>query len=256
MNLGFVGTGVITKAIVTGLIRSGFPFDRIALSPRNAETAAELAALDARIQVSESNQAVLDASDVVCIAVVPQIVDDVLRALRFEARHHVVTFVPGTSIETLSRLVHPASRLARAIPLPAVADLKGSTAIYPPDAIARALFSGLGEAVEVESEEQFDAVHAVTATMASFYAVLEHQATWLTQQGLRYDAARAFLSGYCVGLAHDTTRTGRSFAEMIDHCMTPGGLNEQLHAELTERGAYRYYGEALDRILARVEGRA
>ncbi len=256
MNLGFIGTGVITKAIVTGLIRSGFSFDRIALSPRNAETAAELAALDARIQVCTSNQAVLDASDVVCLAVVPKIATDVLRELTFEVRHRVISFIAGVSIEHLHEHVHPATKIARAIPLPAVADGKGSTAICPPDDIAKALFAKLGEAVEVGDEHQFNALSAVTATMASFYAVLEHQATWLTQQGLRYDAARAFLSGYCVGLAHDTTRTGQSFAEMIEHCMTPGGLNEQLHAELTAHGAYRYYGEALDRILARVEGRA
>lgn len=256
MRLGFIGTGVITKAIVTGLVRSSLPFDRIALSPRNAETARELAELNARVQVCGSNQEVLDTSDTVCIAVVPQIVVDVLQALHFEARHHVITFVPGTSIEKLNQLVRPATKLARAIPLPAVADGKGCTAIFPPDEIAKSLFSALGEAVEVESEHQFDALHTVTATMASFYAVLESQASWLTQQGLPYDAARAFLSGYCVGLAHETTQTEQSFSEMIEYLMTPGGLNEQLHSELSQHGAYGYYGEALNRVLARVQNRS
>ncbi|MEM5387895.1 pyrroline-5-carboxylate reductase [Paraburkholderia phymatum] len=256
MRLGFIGTGVITKAVVTGLVRSSLSFDRIALSPRNAEMAAELAALDARVEVCASNQEVLDSSEIVCVAVVPQIVADVLRELHFESRHQVITFVPGTSIEKLNRLVCPASKLARAIPLPAVADGKGCTAIYPPDGVAKSLFSALGETVEVESEHQFDALHAVTATMASSYAVLEHQASWLTQQGLPYGAARAFLSGYCVGLAHETTQTEQSFAEMIEYLMTPGGLNEQLHSELSSLGAYRHYGDALDRVFARVQDRA
>ncbi|WP_175838635.1 pyrroline-5-carboxylate reductase [Burkholderia anthina] len=256
MKLGFIGTGVITKAIVTGLVHSRLPFEQIALSPRNAETAAELARLDDRIRVCARNQDVLDSSDVVCIAVVPQITDDVLRALTFDARHHVLTFVPGFSAEALLKRVHPAQRLARAIPLPAVADGNGCTAIYPADETARALFDAIGGAIEVADEHQFDALHTVTATMASFYAVLEHQAAWLTEQGLPYDAARAFLSGYCVGLAHDTTQTDRSFAEMIEYLMTPGGLNEQLHAELSSHGAYDHYGKALDRVLARVQGRA
>ncbi|NMG46144.1 pyrroline-5-carboxylate reductase [Aromatoleum toluvorans] len=255
MRLGFIGTGVITKAIVTGLIRSSWSFDRIFLSPRNAATAAELAALDPRVQTCASNQEVLDSSDVVCIAVVPQIVADVLRELHFEARHHVISFVPGTPVEELNRLLRPARKLARAVPLPAVADGKGCTAIYPPDEVARSLFSALGKAVEVESEHQFDALHAVTATMASFYAVLEAQASWLTQQGLPYKSARAFLSGYSVGLAHETTRTGQSFPQMIDYLMTPGGLNEQVHAELSSRGAYGHYANALDRVLARIQGR-
>lgn len=256
MRLGFIGTGVITKAITVGLIRSGFAFERIALSPRNAATAAELAALDSRVHVCANNQEVLDLSDIVCIAVVPQIAAEVLRELRFESRHHVITFVPGMPIEKMNQLVRPAGKLTRAIPLPAVAHGKGSTAIYPPNDAAKSLFSSLGKAVEVQSEDEFDALHAATATMASFYAAFEQQASWLTKQGLPYDAARSFLSGYCVGLAHETTQTEQSFVEMIDYLMTPGGLNEQLHSELTSRGAYSYYGDALDKVLARIQGRA
>jgi pyrroline-5-carboxylate reductase len=255
MHLGFIGTGVITKAVVTGLVRSGISFDRITLSPRNAKTAAELAALDARVHVCASNQEVLESSDVVCLAVVPKIAVDVLRELKFDSRHHVVSFIAGMSLDRVGGLVRPAARIVRAIPLPAVAEGKGSTAICPPDGTAKSLFAALGEAVEVDDERKFDALSAVTATMASFYAVLESQASWLVQRGLRYDAARAFLSGYCVGLAHETTRTEQSFSTMVEHCMTPGGINEQLHAELSSRGTYTHYGEALDRVLKRIEGR-
>jgi pyrroline-5-carboxylate reductase len=252
MRIGFVGTGVITKAIVQGVLRSKFPFKEISLSPRNARTAAELAGLDPRINVADSNQHVVDNSDLVCIAVIPQVVKEVLGQLAFKSHHHVVTFVPGTSIERLHKLVHPAIRLARAIPLPAVADGQGCTAIFPPDEVVSSLFSSMGKAVQVEDERQFDALHAVTATMASFYAVLEHQAAWLKRQGLPYPSARAFLSGYCVGLAHETTQTDQSFNDMIEYLMTPGGLNEQVHAELSARGVYDY-SDSLDRILARVQ---
>ncbi|MXN76044.1 pyrroline-5-carboxylate reductase [Burkholderia sp. 4701] len=256
MHIGFIGTGAITQAVVTGLIRSGLPFERIALSPRNARIAAALAARDPRVCVCTSNQAVLDASDVVCLAVVPQIADDVLRALAFDARHQVVSFIAGMSIERVRGLVGAAGKVVRAIPLPAVADGKGSTAICPADGIAATLFAALGEAVEVDDERQFDALSAVTATMASFYAVLDSQAAWLARQGLREDAARAFLAGYCVGLAHETTRTDAPFSAMVDDVMTPGGLNAQLHAELSSRGTYAHYGDALDRVLARIEGRS
>ncbi|HKT99016.1 MAG TPA: pyrroline-5-carboxylate reductase [Paraburkholderia sp.] len=255
MRIGFVGTGVITKAVVTGWLRSGMAWDRITLSPRGEKTSAELAALDERIRIGASNQDVLDASDVVCLAVVPQIADEVLRELKFDSRHHVLSFIAGIALAKLERLVCPAASVVRVIPLPAVAEGKGSTAICPPDALAKTLFSAMGEAVEVEDEHQYDALQAVTATMASFYAVLESQAAWLVRQGLKYAAARAFLSSYCAGLAHEATRSDQSFASMIEGVMTPGGLNEQLHDELTRRGSYAHYQEALDRVLARVEGR-
>ncbi|WP_207003291.1 pyrroline-5-carboxylate reductase [Trinickia mobilis] len=255
MRLGFIGTGTITQAVVTGLLRFGVAFDHISLSPRNAETAAGLAALAGRVRVCSNNQEVLETSDIVCLAVVPQFATDVLGELRFDSRHHVISFIAGISIDEVHRLVGIVSKVVRAIPLPAVAEGMGSTAICPADRVAKSLFSALGEAVEVDDEGKFGALSAVTATMASFFAVLEAQASWLVRQGLDYDAARSFLSGYCVGLAHETTRTGKPFTELIEHCMTPGGINEQVHGELSKRGTYSQFGDALDRVLMRIEGR-
>jgi pyrroline-5-carboxylate reductase len=256
MRVGFIGTGTITQAVVTGMLKFGVPFDAISLSPRNARIAAGLAARDTRIRVCASNQAVLDQSDVVCIAVLPQIAADVLGELAFAARHRVISFVAGISLDELQRLVHATCRIARAVPLPAVAQGRGSTAICPPDDIARMLFAPLGEAVEVSDEAQFDALSAVTATMASFYAVLDAQASWLVAQGVGAADARAFLSGYCGGLAHDAAHSDQPFAALVKHSMTPGGLNEQLHTELSRRGAYGYYNDALDGVLRRIRGQA
>jgi len=256
MRLGFIGTGTITQAVVTGLLRFGVSFDSLSLSPRNAEKAAGLAELDRRIQVCRSNQDVLDTSDVVCLAVIPQIAEGALSELRFAPRHHVISFIAGFPISEVRRLVGTDGMVVRAVPLPAVAEGKGSTAICPPDGVARLIFSALGEAVEVADEDKFDALAAVTATMASFYAVLEAEAAWLVRQGLDYHAARSFLSGFCVGLAHDTTQSGTSFAELVEHSMTPGGINEQVHTELSKRGTFSHFGDALDRVLTRIKGRA
>ncbi|MDR5777513.1 MULTISPECIES: pyrroline-5-carboxylate reductase [unclassified Caballeronia] len=255
MRFGFIGTGTITRAVVTGMIRFDVPFENIALSPRNAEITGKLAGLDARVTVCKSNQDVLDSSDVVCLAVVPQVASDVLGELKFDARHQIISFMAGVSIEQVFGMVRTAASVVRTVPLPAVAEGKGSTAICPPSKISRALFAPLGKAVEVDTEQQFDALSAVTATMASFYAVLEEQAAWLVRQGLPYDAARSFLSGYHVGLAHDTTRGDQPFSKMIEESSTPGGINEQLNAELQQKGIFASYSEALDRIMRRVQGR-
>jgi pyrroline-5-carboxylate reductase len=254
VRLGFVGTGSITKAVVTGMVRFDAPFERIALSPRNAEIAESLARLDPRIQVCKSNQEVLDSSDVVCLAVVPQIASDVLGELAFDVRHHVISFIAAMSIVDVRRLARRCSKVVRAVPLPAVAEAKGSTAICPADEHANLMFSKLGEAVEVDDEHQLNALSAMTSTMASFYAVLEEQASWLVRQGLPYHAARSFLSGYYVGLTYDTTKDARPFSALIDSSQTPGGINEQLHGELSARGTYSHYTQALDKIMQRVQG--
>jgi pyrroline-5-carboxylate reductase len=255
MRIGFVGTGTITRAIVTGLLHVDAPFEHIYLSPRNTDIASKLAGLDRRILVCGTNQEVLDASDIVCLAVVPQIAAEVLDALNFEDRHHVISFIAGVSISDLEQMVGKAHATIRAVPLPAVAAARGSTAICPPDEVTRQLFSYLGTPVEVADESKFDALSAVTATMASFYAVLETQAQWLVAQGIDYNSARAYLAGYSVGLAHETTNSDKPFSALVRDSMTPGGINEQLHGELSGKGAYAYYSEALDNVLRRVEGR-
>ncbi len=64
------------------------------------------------------------------------------------------------------------------------------------------------------------------------------------------------MSGYHVGLVHDTTKDERSFDELCRHSQAPGGHQRAaLVEELRARGTFTYYAEALDKIMRRVEGR-
>lgn len=53
--------------------------DSIAVSARNADIAASLAKLHSKIHVYEQNQRVVNAAEMVCIAVIPQIACDLLQ---------------------------------------------------------------------------------------------------------------------------------------------------------------------------------
>ena len=177
MTLGFLGTGTITSAMVTGLERSG---DAIVLSPRNAAIAADLAHRFSRVSVAGSNQEVLDRSDTVVVAVRPQIVQEVLSALRFRPDHAVISLVSGLPVRRISALIAPASRIARAVPLPAAAKRRSPTAIYPDDPETVALFGLLGAAFAVETEDRFDALCTATATMATYFAFAGASSSWLS----------------------------------------------------------------------------
>eukprot|EP01035_Chromulina_nebulosa_P060444 gene60444-82701_t len=160
MRMGFVGTGEITRAIVTGLARTDLASTPIVLSPRNAAVAAGLAGRFANVTVAPDNQAVLDNADLVFLAIRPQIVEEVVRALRFRADHHVVSLVAATPLDRLTTWIDAPVRLGQAIPLPFVATLNGATAIHPPDAVVAGLFSKLGTAIEVASKAEYDLLAA------------------------------------------------------------------------------------------------
>jgi pyrroline-5-carboxylate reductase len=144
MKLGFVGTGAITESVVRGLVKAGNDLEVIAVSPRNAEVAARLAALHHRIRIARDNQSVVGSSDVVFLAVRPQVASDVVAGLEFHPGQRVVSFVAGLQLEELAEWTRGTLRLCRATPIPLVADLHGVTATFPGDSVVTELLARFG----------------------------------------------------------------------------------------------------------------
>ncbi|WP_200833874.1 NAD(P)-binding domain-containing protein [Tabrizicola flagellatus] len=141
MRLGFIGTGNITAAMVEGLGGG------VVLSPRGAAMAADLARRFPDVTVAESNQAVVDQSDMVVLAIRPQVAEEVVRALRFRAGQKLLSLVAATPVEVIRGWIGLDLPVIRAIPLPFVADRRCVTPIIPPDVEVAALFDRLGQAV-------------------------------------------------------------------------------------------------------------
>ncbi len=254
MRLGFVGAGAITTAIVTGLNASDAGADTILVSPRNAEVAAALAAKFPNVTVAASNQAVLDGSDVVIIAVRPQIADEVLPALKFRRDHHVISLMAIIPLEKVAALAAPATKVARAIPLPMVADRCGPTPIYPHDPVAIALFNRIGTAIVAKNADQFSAFSAATATMAPYFAFAGEIAGWLARHDVRDEDARRYVATVFQGLANIAVNMPeQSFATLAREFATRGGINEQAAAHLKETGALASLSDALDAVLKRIK---
>lgn len=257
MRLGFVGTGAIASAIVTGLNASGGERDTILVSPRNADTAAALSAKFPSVTVAASNQAVLDGSDIVMLAVRPQVAAEVLSEVRFRPDHHVISLMAIVPLKNVAALVAPAAKVTRAIPLPIVAERRGPTVIYPPDPVAAAIFDRLGTTIEATSLDQFDAFSAATATMAPYFAFAGEIASWLTQRGVPEAGARRYVATVFLGLAHIAAdQPEHSFAALAREFATRGGINEQVIGHLKERQALSALSDALDAVLRRMKAAA
>lgn len=253
MRLGFIGTGVITEAIVTGLVNSDYAFKEVIVSSRNTDRSARLAALDRRVRVEDDIQRIVDEADVLFLAVRPQDAEAVLRPLNFRPDQAVASLIATLEAEQLQSWFNAPVRIARAIPLPAVAQRRGVTAIYPPDATLAALFSSLGSAVEAQTLDEFDAYAAASALMGLYFGVMESAAGWLGEQGAEASNARQYLSQVFVELARTAERAkGISFADLRVEHSTPGGLNQQLHEVFSESGGSDAIHTALDSVAGRI----
>jgi pyrroline-5-carboxylate reductase len=254
MRVGFIGTGSIAGSIVTGLVKSNWNFREISLSPRNPAVAARLAELDRKIRVRTDNQAVLDDSEVVFLAVRPQIARDVVAPLAFRAGHRVINLVAGLKSEDLASWVAAPIAICRAIPAPFVADLRGVTAIYPRDAVATAIFSRLGTVVDARGPGDFELFGSACCLMGTYFGIIESAARWMQSNGMDYEVARAFLPPLFAGLAHAAASSPTSIEELRIAFSTRGGLNEKAFEVFQSQGGTRALTAALEAAYSKLIG--
>lgn len=255
MKLGFVGTGAITEAIVRGVLKSALPITAIYLSPRSASIAERLASASPLVTIATDNQQVVDTSDMVFLAIRPQIAEDVVRALHFRSDQHVVSLVAAVERQSLFDWIGEPVRLTQAIPLPFVAERQGVTAIYPPDADITAFFDALGSGVEAGTQPEYELLGVASALMATFFGIQEIGARWLEEKGMPYAQAKSYLAPLFESLAKAAANPDApDFATLREEFSTRGGLNEQVFVDFDRNGGAKALTDALNGVLARIQG--
>jgi pyrroline-5-carboxylate reductase len=253
MRLGFIGAGSIASAVIDGLCAAPHPPDHVLVSPRNAGKAAALAARHACVTIAHDNQAVLDGSDRVVLAVRPQIAREVLASLRFRADHHVLSLIAILPLRELAPLVAPALSVVRAVPLPSAARRVGPIAFTPADQGTEALLQKIGTPLAVASESEFESLWTLTSLIAPYFNVVATASSWAKAQGVPDVTADRYASVMFHALSMLLADEHADPTELAREAQTRGGLNEQVLQEWTAAGAYTALGASLDRIRARLE---
>lgn len=253
MRIGFVGTGTITEAIVTGIARSALQVDLLIVSPRNTVIASRLEAAFPAVVVAGNNQDVIDRCDIAFIAIRPQIARDVLRDLSFRDGQHIVGLVAATTREQLLEWTGGRASVSQAIPLPFVANGESPTIVYPPDAETMAIFDAIGGAIGVETLREYEAACVGSALMAIAVGVQETTVGWLGKIGMKPDAARAYLAALNFGIASAVLASPETpIEDLRTHFSTVGGINEQCYAVFQDAGGTKALETAMERVLDRV----
>ena len=254
MRIGFVGTGVITEAIVTGL--STLPDERpeIVVSPRNAQRAAQLAARFPNVAVAASNQDVIDQSEIVVLAVIPQQASQIIGQLRFRADQSVISLLASVRLSTVAELVAPAQRISRAVPMPTVANHTGPIAVHPMAGYVDQVFGKLGTVVATATEEQLDGLAVLTALMAPYYQLLETIVDWADRAQIDRAQALSLLAAMLTAFSDKATQVGQDdLPWLIAESQTPGGLNAKALQTLLAEDAFQPWQLALDAVAQLVE---
>jgi pyrroline-5-carboxylate reductase len=247
MKLGFLGTGALTTALVSGLRSRGVSHE-IYLSPRSETTSAMLAARYPNIVRAQSNTSVTESSDLVFLAMRPTQVEAALEGVSFRKGQVVVSFVTGLSLQEIAILA-PRSSVCRVLPLPTVEYGRGPIICYSTPHVVTDLFSQLGDVIPVDTEHELQALGCVSGFMSTYFELQQSLACWLEEQGVSRRNASVYVRSMFAGLANTAMHTpfeGQS--ELSARHETKGGLNERVRRHLREQGWFKEPTEPLERL--------
>jgi pyrroline-5-carboxylate reductase len=252
-QLGFIGTGNITTAVVEGLCTADFPPATIVVSPRNAVKASKLSQRFSQVRIAASNQEVIDTCDTIFLATLPQIATSTLADLQFRPNQTIISLVAAISLGEMRKLVEPAQNVIRAIPLPPVAQHLGPILLYPENQEAISIFNKIGRPLAVATEKQFNLLTTVTALIGPFYALIDETTRWATAAGVDQQIAASYTAAmfHALSVLALDVPDG-NFSTLVTEASSPGGLNEQALEVVRKHGGYDAFKEALDAIAVRM----
>ena len=253
MKLGFIGTGKITSAVVTGICGSKISFKKILLSPRNKNVSRKLKKKFKKVSIAKNNQEVLNSCNWVFLAVTPTVGEKIIKHLRFRSSQTIVSFISTMTLPQLKKAIKVKATIVRAVPLPPISLKKGPVPLFPPNKKIKNFFDKLGTTVEINNEKLSKNFWSTSGMMAPFYELLSTMSNWLVKRGVKRDKAQKYITSLFVALSEDAVvNSNKDLKYLVKESQTPRGLNEQGVKELRKAGFYRATEKTLNSILKRL----
>lgn len=252
-RIGIIGVGEIGRALVEGLCEGADEAPVVHLSPRGLRTGRELSSRYESVRVCADNQAVVDRSDLVVIAVRRQDRRQALDGLNVDGDKTVVNVMAGVGNGELRRQLGTEAALVRAIPLPSVRERRSVTVTCPEHPVAEEFFERLGGSLPVADESAFNVFSALTGTLTAHYAYLAALTSWAVDQGIDPDHADRYVRGLFQGVGRALGDESRSLGRLAADHETPNGNNERIRTSWFGPANADALGRALDDLLAELQ---
>ena len=221
-HITFIGGGNMGRALISGLLASGFSANQISVVEANAVTALKLYE-DFGVQgIGALEQIAFDFSknNVVVMAIKPQDFNVVAKGLASKLKHAtapgplILSIAAGIRLKDMSRWLDHA-RCVRAMPNTPALIGKGITGLFADAAVnaddrqlAETICSAVGQSIWVSEEKLMDAVTAVSGSGPAYvFAFLEAMQSAGEKLGLDADNARKLAYATLEGaaqLAHNS----------------------------------------------------
>lgn len=261
-TIGFIGGGNMAASIIGGLLASGVPGSHIRVGEPNAESRQKLQTLG-NIEVTADNDSVVGQSDIIVLAVKPQVMRNVLASLAEPLRQHrplLISIAAGVTTGAMNDWLGDSLAIVRCMPNTPALLQSGATGLFANEAVsdtqrqqAGAILEAVGLAVWVEDEAQLDAVTAVSGSgPAYFFLMMEAMQASGEKLGLDPETARQLTLQTALGAARMALEGDVDVAELRRRVTSPNGTTERAIG-LFEQGGLR---QLVDQALTGARDRA
>ncbi len=241
MKVGFIGTGSMGSALMSAMSKGGYT---LCASNRGKEKLLQVCR-QTGAEPMDSNLAVVEASDIVFLAVKPVFMADVLRQIApaVQPDQIIVTMAAGIALADYEAILGADKKILRIMPnTPAqvgagVTAYCGNAAVTPEDTqTVVQLLETAGIAVELP-ERLMGAVIALTGSSPAYvYLFIEAMSDGGVMAGIPRAQATQLAAQAVLGAAKMVLETGKHPGALKDDVCSPAGTTIQAVAELEKRG--------------------
>jgi pyrroline-5-carboxylate reductase len=244
-KLGIIGTGKMGSALIKGICDSGVIVSSNVYASDVYESALEKMRTELGINVSTDNSFTVSSSDVILLAVKPQILKSVLKSIKdyVTSEKLVISIAAGVPLHEIANELAPGTRIIRVMPNIAATVSEAASAVCPgPTAsmedaeLALEMFSSVGSAIIVQ-EKLMDAVTGLSGSGPAYiFPVIEAMADGGVYEGLDRESALVLAAQTVLGAAKMALEFHAHPGELKDMVTSPAGTTIRGIRVLEESG--------------------
>jgi pyrroline-5-carboxylate reductase len=250
----------MATALFGGLIKQGYAAQQIITADPNQASLDHAATLG--VATTRDNATAVDFADVLIVAVKPQMLKAVLEPLREQLERRrplIISIAAGVDLQSLESWCGKHLPIVRCMPNTPALVQTGATGLFANQQVsaaqkqqAEAILAAVGSTIWVDSEQQLDAVTAVSGSgPAYFFLVMEAMQEAGIELGLAPDVARQLTLQTALGAARMAVDSDVDVAELRRRVTSPGGTTEQAMLTFEQGGLKPLFAKAMDNCAQR-----
>jgi len=261
-RIAFIGCGNMGSALISGILSSGFVNrDSLIATDIRPERLDYIRAKE-EISTTRNNREAVQKSDVIVLAVKPQVVDEVLSEIKAVVTEDkvIISIAAGITTAYIEEGIGKKVPVVRVMPNTPVLVKMGASAISPgkyageeEEAIAEQMMSKVGIVTKVP-ENMLDVITALSGSGPAYiFYIIESLVGAGIEMGLSEDDARTLVNHTVLGAARMVMETGESPQVLRARVTSPGGTTEAALKHLDTKGFQKILIDAVKKAAKRAK---